>query len=215
MKFLYGLYGANIPVIREFEINNKAKIEAGMIVRCSADGSNISPDATGYCVGVAAEDHSGEKDILNARADGTKVRIDVTGGGVYSVPAPRFTASLDGTAASIICSAESVNSNIAGSRLMLVAKGENSTNTDSVGTMRKIIEVVSGTDNVTIKIESGGVSCKGDVYALIPNCGYKGFVAEDNKSFSTDTATDISLTVMGYDEKSASLEVLLGSKLFN
>lgn len=215
MKFLYGLYGANIPVIKEFDIEKNTKIEAGTVVRCFSDGSGISQSAIGCCIGVAAEDHSGEKDILNARSDGEKVRVDITGGGVYSVPAPRFTATVNGTATSFVCAKDGVNESIVGSKLMLVAKGENSSNTDLLGTMRKITEVTDGTDNVTIKLENGGVSCEGDVYALIPFFGYKGGIADDNKSFITDKLNGIILTVMGYDEKTASLEVLLGSKLFN
>ncbi len=214
MKFLYGLHGANIPVIREFDIASKTKIQAGMIVRCSADGI-VSPNSIGNCIGVAAEDHSGEKDILNERSNGTKVRVDITGGGVYSVPAPKFTSSQAGTATTFICENTDANSSPIGSSLMLVAKGGNSTNTDSVGTMRKIWNVTVASGKTTMTLENGGASCEGDVYALIPYCGFKGNVANDNKNFTTSSGTGVSLTVIGYDEKTACLEVLLGAKLFN
>lgn len=214
MKFLYGLYGANIPVIREFDISKTEEVEAGQIIRRSSDGV-ISPSSIGECVGVAAEDHSGKEDILNARANGSKLRVDITGGGVYSLPAPRLTATKAGTATTFICGDTTVTSALMGSKLVLLAKGENSSNTDSVGTERVITNVSVSSGVVTVTLSAGGATSEGDVYVLVPIIGFKGNVAEDGKSFTPSTATGIVLTVMGYDERNLCLEVLLGTKYFN
>lgn len=213
MKFLYSLYGANVPVIKEFDIRNNLMIQAGEIVRCSSDG-DISPASIGECVGVAAEDHSGKEDILNARANGTKLRVDITGGGVYAVPAIKLTASKTGTATTFICTSSKINNSINKSKLVLVQKGDNSTNTDSVGTERTITNTTTTGDDTTITLSNGGVSSEGDVYALVPYTGFRGNVAEDGKSFTVLTGTGVGLVVMGYDKNTACLEVLLGDKIF-
>lgn len=215
MKFLYGLYGANIPVIREFDIDGNLKVEAGSIIRVSTDGSKISPTAIGYCLGVAAEDHSGEKDILNARSNGKKLRVDITGGGVYSVAAPRFTAIAGGTATKAVCENDGYTTSLVGSCVILASKGENSTNTDSVGSIRKITGVSVADGVATISLSDGGVVCEGDVYAIAPVTGFKGNVADDCKGFGFSTGTGVTLSVIGIDKANLCLEVLLGSKLFD
>ena len=212
MKFLYGLYGASIPVIRDFAINPKEKFEAGEVVTMSTDGI-IGKNAVGPAVGVAAEDHSGEKDILNARSDGNKLRIDITGGGVYALAAPKVKAT-GGNGTTLICSSENIVSVPSGVKLVLVQKGENSENTDSVGTERAVTNTSFSDGTATFTVSDGGVISDGDVYAIIPAYGYKGNVAEDSKSFTFNAGKGIDLTVLGYDKKTMQLEVLLGSKFY-
>ena len=204
MKFLYGIYGANIPVIREFDIPADNKFEAGEVVTMSTDNV-ISKNAIGPAVGVAAEDH---------RSNGTKLRIDITGGGVYSVPAIRLTATNKGTATSFICDDENINAGLSGAKLVLVSKGENSVNTDSVGMMRKVQSVSVSAGVASFVLDNGGVTDVGEVYALILNPGFKGYVSNDGKNFTCSGGSGINLTVMGYDEKTLTLEVLLGSKFY-
>ena len=128
MKFLYSLDGANIPVIREYDIEANNKFKKGQVVKISTDGI-ISIGAAGGSIGIAAEDHTGEKDILNERNNGTKLRIDITRDAVYEVDAPRLVAT-GGSNTTLICSANGITTNLTNSKLVLVHKGENSENID-------------------------------------------------------------------------------------
>lgn len=213
MKFLYSLSGGNHPVIREFRINKTDKFVKGKVVRYSSD--NVTGHyTTGNCIGVAAEDHSGEKDILNARADGEWLRVDVTLGGVYSMPAPEFVAT-DTAAFGFKCSADGLVDTLTGARAVLVKKAENSTNIDAVGTVRDITEISITDGTATIKLSTGGTVNIGDVYALLPVHCSKGYLAADAESFTFVSGSGVSLTVVGCDEKTATLEVFLGSKHFS
>lgn len=208
MKFLYSLGGGNIPVIREFDIKANKKFKKGQIVRISTD-AEIAPDALGGCIGVAAEDHTGENDILNERNNGTKLRIDITRDAVYSVDAPRLTAT-GGSATTLLCDANGITTNLSNSKLVLVQKGENSQNTDSVGSVRNIQLVTISGSVATFTLENGSVISAGDVYAVIPAYGYRGYVDKDGTGFVfavDDVAT--SLYVVNSNTEALTLEVML------
>ncbi|MBQ8759517.1 MAG: hypothetical protein IJZ20_07475 [Clostridia bacterium] len=207
MKFLYGLGGANVPVIKEFELSNASEaIEAGQALKCTNRGL-VGKNVTGEYIGVAAEDHSGKEDLLNPRANGKKIRIDITKNGVYSVPAMRLTAVENGTSTTLVCENSGyVTGNLTLFSLMLVAKGEGSTNTDSIGKVRKISDITTGT-NYTYEIEEGGVTCKGDVYAVIPYVGFIGGVDYDYKGMNLTDDLDAALMVTGVNKTDATIEV--------
>ena len=208
MKFLYSLGGGNIPVIKEFDIAANVKARSGQVVRVSGDGY-ISKDALGGCIGVAAEDHTGEKDILNERNNGTKLRIDITKDAVYSVDAVKVSAT-GGSETTMVCSSALVKGNLSGAKLVLVQKGENSENTDSVGSVRKVQNVSVSGEVATAYIENGSKICAGDVYAVMPVCGFKGCVSDDGEGFafaSDDIVTD--LYVVNYNTDTLTLEVML------
>lgn len=207
MKFLYSLSGGSIPVIREFEIDAKTKFEAGQLVKISTDGA-IETDVIGACIGVAAEDHTGEKDILNARNDGTKLRVDITKNGVYAVDAPRIVAT-GGSASTMICSFENISEDLVGAKLVLVQKGENSVNTASVGSVRKVKSVSISSSDATFTLDTGSVTDAGDVYALMPLYGFKGNISDDGKGFScTVGSVAADLYVVNYNTDTLTLEVM-------
>lgn len=207
MKFLYSLDGANIPVIREYDIEANNKFKKGQVVKISTDGI-ISIGAAGGSIGIAAEDHTGEKDILNERNNGTKLRIDITRDAVYEVDAPRLVAT-GGSNTTLICSANGITTNLTNSKLVLVHKGENSENIDSVGTARVINSVaVSGT-SATFTVSDGGVISEGDVYALIPKYGFAGNIVDSNGSFSCSSTADTTTAyVVNYNTDTLTLEVM-------
>ncbi len=213
MKFLYSLSGANHPVIKEIRINKTDKFVKGKVVRVSIDGY-VSHYAVGNCLGVAAEDHTGEKDILNPRADGETVRIDITHGGVYSVPVPRISVTAS-TSSGFTCSSTGLTGLIMGMRAVLVEKGDNSENTDSVGTERLITDVSISGGIATLTVSGIGTVGVGDVYAIVPNTGYKGYLADDCESFTLTGGTGIELMVVSYNEADETLEVILGAKQFD
>lgn len=208
MKFLYSLGGGNIPVIREFDIDANTKFKKGQTVRISTDAT-IAPDAIGCCIGIAAEDHTGEKDILNERNNGTKLRVDITKDAVYSVDAPKLTAT-GGSATTFVCNADGITTNLSKSRLVLVQKGENSLNTDTVGSFRRIESIsVSGT-TATFTVNNGGAIGEGDVYAVIPEYGYKGYTDSDGSGFAfTNQNIASSLYVVNRNTETLTLEVML------
>jgi len=213
MKFLYSLSGANHPVIKEFRINKTDKFVMGKAVRVSTNGI-LGHNVIGNCLGAAAENHTGEKDILNPRADGETVRIDITHGGVYSVPVPKVSVSAS-SSSGFSCSSTGITTSVMGMKAVLVAKGDNSENTDSVGTERTITDAsISGT-TVTLTVSGIGTVSVGDVYAIVPNTGYKGYLAEDCESFSFSGGTGVDLMVVKYNEANETLDVLLGTKQFD
>lgn len=208
MKFLYSLGGANIPVIREFDIDAVTKFENGQIVKISTDAV-LAPDAPGGCIGVAAEDHTGEKDILNKRNNGSKLRIDITRDAVYAVNAPKLTAT-GGSASTFVCNASGITTNLSKSKLVLVRKGENSENTDSAGSVRKVKTVTVSGSTATFTVDAGSVICEGDVYAVIPEYGYKGYVSDNGKDFGfAMSSVSPELYVVNYDTDTLVLEVML------
>ena len=208
MKFLYSLGGGNIPVIKEFDIVANEKFSAGQIARISTDGY-IAKDALGGCIGVVAEDHSGEKDLLNTRNNGTKLRIDITKNAVYSVDAVKVTAT-GGSVNSMTIDSDKTFGNLAGAKIVLVHKGENSENTDSVGTVRKVQNVSVSGMNLTFSVSIGGKICEGDVYAIIPVYGFKGYVSEDGEGFAFDASgVGTDLYVVNYNTDTLTLEVML------
>ena len=214
MKFLYSLGGGNIPVIREFDIKANTKFKKGQIVIISTD-AEIAPNVIGGCIGVAAEEHTGEKDILNERNNGTKLRVDITRDAVYEVKAPKITAT-KGTATTLVCSADGITTNLANSRIVLVHKGENSNNTDAAGTVRNVQSVaVSGTE-ATFTIDNGGIVSEGDVYALIPKYGFVGNVDRRNSDFCcASSGSTVSAYVVNSNTETLTLEVLIKKDFIN
>lgn len=208
MKFLYSLDGGNIPVIKEYNIDSQTKCVKGQVLRVAFNGE-IAHESVGGCIGVAAEDHTGEKDILNKRNDGTKILIDITRNGVYSVPAPRFTAT-GGSTSTFICDATELETNLANSKLVLVQKGENSENTDSVGSVRKIKSISISNGVATITVETGSKISVGDVYAVFPKYGYGGYVANDGINFScAQSHINTDVYVINHDMEALTLEILI------
>lgn len=212
MKFLYGLGGANVPVIREFDIASDEKIEKGNVLKLTADGQ-AGKDVIGNVLGVAAEDHSGTSDILNARSNGTKIRVDITAGGVYSVPAIRFKAA-SGSTTYVNTENEDIASGVENCRIMLVSKGEHSENTDAVGTIRKITSFTTEMGISKLGVSAGGKISEGDEFILVPFAGFTGYAKNHGNAF-TVSPSDTRLTVVGCNEECAYLEVMLCDKQFN
>lgn len=207
MKFLYSLGGGNIPVIREYDISARERFNKGQVVKISTNAS-ISANAAGGCIGIAAEEHTGVKDVLNERNNGKKLRVDITRDAVYEVDAMRLTAT-GGSASTFVCNSGGISATLNDSKLVLVSKGANSQNTDSAGSERHVISVTVTGDSATFSIENGSIICEGDVYALIPKYGYKGYVGGSNGTFSCVSASDTtSAYVINYDTDRLTLEVM-------
>lgn len=214
MKFLYSLAGANVPVIKEFEIENDAKVNEGDLVYFDINGK-VTANTGGIVLGVSAETHTGVKDLLNERNDKDRIRVDVTQGGVYEMSPVTVVATNDGTATTFICSDEGLNTTVMNAKLVLVEKAEGSTNTDNIGAVRTVASSACADGVCTMKLNEGGISCAGDVYELYPAPGTVGALSENGKDFAVSSPVPISLAVVGRDLARQKLEVKFRSTVFN
>ena len=213
MNFLFNLSGANAPLIKEYDILADTKVFAGEVVGLS-NGKIVKANDADAILGVCAEDHKGEKDELNARADGTKVRVIIAPDAVYSAKAPKYTAQVGSTATTLVTSSKGLSVSIKSGAAILVSKAENSTNTDKIGAVRRISAVAVSGEKATVTLENGGVACEGDEYVLIPDTGSKLQLTEDGFGVCFyNSATDVQFVCVCYDEKTQCVGVKLSTTL--
>ncbi len=214
MNFLFNLSGANAPLIKEYDTSADAKIFAGEVVGLRK-GVIVKANDADAVLGVCAEDHKGEKDQLNARADGTKIRVIIAPDAVYSAKAPKYIASSGSTATTLVTSSAGLSVSITSGKAILVSKAENSTNTDKIGTVRRISAVAVSGEKATVTLENGGIACAGDEYILIPDIGSKLQLTEDGFGVCFyNSATDVQFVCVCYDEKTQCVGVKLSTTLF-
>ena len=91
MDFKFNLSGNNIPLIKDFPINENESIAYGEAVGIK-DGLVVKADEAEDILGVAVENHSGEKSELNARSNGNKIRVIISTDAVYGVKSKEYTA---------------------------------------------------------------------------------------------------------------------------
>ncbi len=169
MNFMFNLSGNNIPLIKEFDIDAETCVACGEAVGLLFD-KVVKADEAGLILGVTAEEHTGVHDELNARSDGTRIRVIISPDAVYGMNNKEYVA-VSGTETSVTVPSDGLSVNVSSGCVMLVKKGENSVNTEPIGTKRGIsaCDVNGSTANLTI--EAGSVSSKGDVYVIIPETG--------------------------------------------
>lgn len=214
MKYLYAIGGATTPLIKEYEIDPEMVVEKGDVVYQSASGV-IKNAVIGAALGLAQETHTGTEDPLNPRNNGNKLMINVTFGGVYETDAPHAKATQNGTATTFICGSSYASQNLSNARLVFVKKGENSKNTDDIGTVRVVERVNIENSVATFTIAEGGVTYEGDEYAVLPDYGFIGSLDNDCKSFSVNGGGSARLTVVDFDTERCTLEVTLKNGFFN
>ena len=171
MNFMFNLSGSNIPVIKEYDTDNGTNIVCGEVVGIT-DGKVVPAADADTVLGVSAEEHSGEHDTLNTRADGTKVRVIIAPDAVYFVKAKEYTA-VSGTATTLTVPSEGLSVNVNEGYAVLVSKTGTSLNTDAVGTARKISGCTVSGEAAVLTLEEGGAAAEGDVYMLLPEIGGK------------------------------------------
>ena len=194
---------------RSYPIAYNTAISSGQVVKLSG-GRVISAIAaeTGPILGIAAENHPGTADALNARANGTEILVYDSPELIFECPAPVITAA-SGSATTIVpaegdVAAAAANDAFNDSVLMLVSKAAASTNTDPVG---KKIPVADYTASGTVITKaSGGTPSAGDKYEVYPKLGAAvgGIAALDASAFcrlvlTTKGATKIKCVGHDYD----------------
>ncbi len=212
MKFLYGLGGANVPVIKEFDIDPATKINAGSAVSITSEGK-VTETISGAVLGVCAENHPGKEDMLNKRANGNRVRVDITSGGVYSIKFPEFEAVFGGVENTFSSDSTNLSSIGKGARFVLVKKAADSTNTDKIGTVREAISADFGSNgNFEFVFNDGGTPSKGDVYAYITPVGSSAVVCDGYRLDISGVGSGAK--VVGCDEKNRMAHIVFTNKVF-
>ncbi len=213
MKFAYCYAGGNTPAIKEFDIKADASVNAGEVV-CAFDGVITENVNGGTVIGVCEETHTGKEDMLNTRSNGTKVRVNVTDG-VYEAEAMKLCAIENGTETVFKCESAGLSDAAVGGCLVLVEKARGSTNTDKIGTARKITGITVNGETAAVTVENGAAAYAGDVYVLIPALGAKIKLNSAKNGYCFDNAqTDVTLSCVGFDTKRAKVYVKLTNTLF-
>ena len=128
MKFAFNASGANAPLIRDYDIATSTAIKDGEAVGI-ADNKVVAAESGDHVLGVAAEEHTGKHDELNARADGGKIRVNIAPQAIYEASLPCFTAT-GGSATTLVIPSSGVSASLASGRAVLISKAASSTNTD-------------------------------------------------------------------------------------
>ena len=171
MKFHQNADGGVIPSIREYDIAAGTEISTGQVVVLSTGlvaAANV--DQTAKILGVAAESHSGSADTLDPRSNGTKIRVYDGPHAVFRCPAPVITAT-GGSATTVIDTAVDAftDDDFNGGYIKLIEKDAAATNTDIIGSIRRITDYTASTNTFTAA--SGGTPTAGDQYAVFPPIG--------------------------------------------
>ena len=220
MKFYQKLDGATHISAREYDVAADTAISEGQIVKL-VDGLVVAAavNETGAVLGVAAESHSGSADALNTRANGKKITVIDDPNTVFQCAAPQVTAlASSATTLEVTDLKAFAADDFNGGYVKLVSKASGSTNTDEIGTVRRISDFAL--DNATptkgvLTVESGGAACAGDVYAVFPPVGFaKGNLNSARDGVVLSAAADLPLRVIGADTGFGKINVMIGKHVF-
>lgn len=212
MEFYMNSNGNTTPTIKEYVTNETVFLKKGtlMMVR---DGKVLKADGTMTPIGILAEDYDPEPNELNVHAGDKHVRVIVSPNAVYRVPPFRVTLTENGTTTTMKWPGTVPTSSSAfkGGYFRLLEKGENSTNTDPIGTVRES----SGTTESNVNLEEGGVPCAGDVYEIFMPVGSTNLTPETSGTeFKLCLTTSSIYRVVGSDPKTGYMEVIFRNSFF-
>lgn len=162
------------------------QLSGGLVVAAAANQTNP-------ILGIAAENHSGVADAMNARANGTEILIYDNPELVFECPAPTFAAS-GGSATTVTASTSEVATTTAdafnGGYLV-----------SPKGNKRAITDFANNSTTNTFTVPSGETAADGDVYTLYPQIGCAaGWRLDSTLSKIVLTATGATkLKVIGHD----------------
>ena len=220
MKFYQKLDGATHISAREYDVAADTAISEGQIVKL-VDGLVVAAavNETGAVLGVAAESHSGSADALNTRANGKKITVIDDPNTVFQCAAPQVTAlASSATTLEVTDLKAFAADDFNGGYVKLVSKASGSTNTDEIGTVRRISDFAL--DNATptkgvLTVENGGAACAGDVYAVFPPVGFaKGNLNSARDGVVLSAAANLPLRVIGADTGFGKINVMIGKHVF-
>lgn len=126
--------------VHEYDIAKTTAIKAGQVVKL-AEGLVVAATAaeTGAILGVAKENHSGAEDAINPRSNGAKILVYDDPGMIMRCKAPVMAAT-SGSATTFVSTdlATLADDDLNGGYIVLVEKSASSTNTDELGSVRRI-----------------------------------------------------------------------------
>ncbi len=192
---------------RNYPIATSTAVKAGQVVKLSAGLVVASAAAAAAPIlGIAAENHPGTADALNARANGTEILVYDNPELIFECPAPVIAAA-SGSATTIVPASGDVDANSAddsfnNSVLVLISKAADSTNTDKVG--KHIVVTDYAKTGTIITKASGGTPSAGDKYEVYPALGAAvgGIAALDSTTLSklvVSTKGATKLKCVGHD----------------
>lgn len=210
MKAFQKADGGVIFSQREYDIAYNTAIKKGQLVKLSA-GLVVLATATetGTILGIAAENHSGVADALDPRANGTKILVFDSPDLLMACPVP-VVAATGGSATTVTASTLGAYSadDFNGGYMKLVKKAAGSTNTDPIGTVKRIEDYAyNATGTVsTFTVASGGTANAGDEYEIYPPIGLaKGALATGIDKFVLTGVSATVLRVVGRIEKTSEI----------
>jgi len=113
------------------------------------------------------------------------------------------------------CDSTGLSNTAVGGCLVLIEKAKESTNTDKIGTVRKITGITVNGETAAVTVENGAAAYAGDVYVLIPALGSEIKLNPSKNGYCFDNAdTDVTLRCVGFDTKRAKVYVKLTNTLF-
>ena len=137
--------------VHEYDIAKTTAIKAGQVVKLS-EGLVVAATAaeTGAILGVAKENHSGAEDAINPRSNGTKILVYDDPGMIMRCKAPVMAAT-GGSATTFVSTdlATLADDDLNGGYIVLVEKGASSTNTDEIGSERRITDFTATSKTLT------------------------------------------------------------------
>ena len=188
---------------RSYPIAADTAVEAGQLVKLT--GARVALSAaneTGQILGVAAENHPGVADALNARANGTEILVYDNPGLIFECSVPRIEAA-SGTETTVTAKAGEVAATIADGAftnavLRLRERAAASANPDSPGTLYRVTGYTK--TGTVLTHAGGGAASAGDVYELYPPIGSAICGLDDARKKLLVSATGAtSLRVIGHD----------------
>lgn len=198
MKFYQKLNGEVHVSAREYDIAPDTAISEGQLVKMR-EGLVVGVDAyeSGAILGIAAENHSGNADAIDPRANGKRIFVIDDPSVVMQCPAPEVKVSFGCCNRMEVADLKSFEAgDFNGGYVKLLHKSEGSENADVLGRVRRITGFSCG----VLGLEDGGTPSEGDVYALFPPIGFsKGNLEGESTALTLHGAADLPVMVMGHD----------------
>lgn len=199
--------GGVLKSARAYPIAYNTAIKAGQVVALTAGLVTLAAQKqTGAILGVALENHSGVADALDPRANGEEIMVCDAPDAIFRCAAPVFEAT--GGSATTVTTDELgafSDDDFNGGLLILVEKDASSTNTDPIGTVKRITDydydTGTGSDTIsTFTVATGGTAGDGDKFALLPPIGFrKGQLDTARAALNLADTASLALKVVGYD----------------
>lgn len=170
MDYYMNSAGISTACIREYETNCTENLKKGTILTLS-EGKAKKASSSDTVLGVLAADYYAEKDELIPASGTKRMKVTVTSAAIYRTEPQTTKIAQAGTETTITpagVTLPSAANALKGGYVKLISKAAGSSNTDHVGTVRKITASTSS----LLTVEAGGKAAIGDVYAILPPAGF-------------------------------------------